>query len=71
MAIERDGSGAPGSHQSGLPLPTKIQSILLDGHFVPEHGGRNRAGHFFNFNGTAGVGGAASSKTPAVANTTR
>jgi cellulose synthase/poly-beta-1,6-N-acetylglucosamine synthase-like glycosyltransferase len=36
-------------------LLTKIQSILLDGHFVLEHGGRNRAGYFFNFNGTAGV----------------
>ncbi len=36
-------------------LLTKIQSILLDGHFVLEHGGRNRAGHFFNFNGTAGI----------------
>jgi len=36
-------------------LLTRIQSILLDGHFVLEHGGRNRAGHFFNFNGTAGV----------------
>ncbi len=36
-------------------LLTKIQSILLDGHFVLEHGGRNRAGLFFNFNGTAGV----------------
>ena len=35
-------------------LLTKIQSILLDGHFVLEHGGRNRAGRFFNFNGTAG-----------------
>src|SRR5439155_24141296 len=35
-------------------LLTKIQSILLDGHFVLEHGGRNRAGHFSNFNGTAG-----------------
>ena len=34
---------------------TKIQAILLDGHFVLEHGGRNRAGCFFNFNGTAGV----------------
>jgi cellulose synthase/poly-beta-1,6-N-acetylglucosamine synthase-like glycosyltransferase len=34
---------------------TKAQSILLDGHFVLEHGGRNRAGHFFNFNGTAGI----------------
>ncbi|MDA1307392.1 MAG: glycosyltransferase, partial [Acidobacteria bacterium] len=36
-------------------LLTKIQSILLDGHFVLEHGGRNRAGCFFNFNGTGGV----------------
>jgi len=36
-------------------LLTKIQSILLDGHFVLEHGGRNRAGYFFNFNGTAGI----------------
>ena len=36
-------------------LLTKIQSMLLDGHFVLEHGGRNRAGRFFNFNGTAGV----------------
>ncbi len=36
-------------------LLTKIQSILLDAHFVLEHGARNRAGCFFNFNGTAGV----------------
>jgi cellulose synthase/poly-beta-1,6-N-acetylglucosamine synthase-like glycosyltransferase len=36
-------------------LLTRIQSILLDAHFVLEHGGRNRAGCFFNFNGTAGV----------------
>jgi len=36
-------------------LLTKIQSILLDGHFVLEHGGRYRSGRFFNFNGTAGI----------------
>jgi len=36
-------------------LLTKIQSILLDGHFVLEHGARHRAGCFFNFNGTAGI----------------
>jgi cellulose synthase/poly-beta-1,6-N-acetylglucosamine synthase-like glycosyltransferase len=36
-------------------LLTRIQSIMLDGHFVLEHGGRNRAGAFFNFNGTAGI----------------
>jgi cellulose synthase/poly-beta-1,6-N-acetylglucosamine synthase-like glycosyltransferase len=36
-------------------LLTKVQSILLDAHFVIEHGARNRSGHFFNFNGTAGI----------------
>src|ERR1700676_5147163 len=36
-------------------LLTKIQAILLDGHFVLENGGRTRGGRFFNFNGTAGV----------------
>jgi cellulose synthase/poly-beta-1,6-N-acetylglucosamine synthase-like glycosyltransferase len=36
-------------------LLTKVQSILLDAHFVLEHGGRNRSGLFFNFNGTAGI----------------
>ena len=36
-------------------LLTKIQSILLDGHFVLEHGSRSRSGLFFNFNGTAGI----------------
>ncbi len=36
-------------------LLTRIQAVLLDGHFVLEHGARNRSGCFFNFNGTAGV----------------
>jgi len=36
-------------------LLTQVQSVLLDGHFVLEHGGRNRSGRFFNFNGTAGI----------------
>lgn len=36
-------------------LLTKVQSILLDAHFVLEHGARNRSGRFFNFNGTAGI----------------
>src|SRR5438034_2926971 len=36
-------------------LLTKIQSILLEGHFVLEHGAGKRAGRFFNFNGTAGI----------------
>ena len=34
---------------------TEVEAILLDGHFVLEHGGRSRAGVFFNFNGTAGM----------------
>jgi cellulose synthase/poly-beta-1,6-N-acetylglucosamine synthase-like glycosyltransferase len=36
-------------------LLTRVQSIFLDGHFVIEHAARNRAGRFFNFNGTAGI----------------
>ncbi len=34
---------------------TQVQAILLDGHFVLEHGARFRSGCLFNFNGTAGV----------------
>jgi cellulose synthase/poly-beta-1,6-N-acetylglucosamine synthase-like glycosyltransferase len=34
---------------------TRIQSMFLDGHFVIEQAARNRAGCFFNFNGTAGI----------------
>ncbi len=34
---------------------TEVEAILLDGHFVLEHGARSRSGVFFNFNGTAGV----------------
>jgi cellulose synthase/poly-beta-1,6-N-acetylglucosamine synthase-like glycosyltransferase len=34
---------------------TEVESVLLDGHFVIEHGARARSGVFFNFNGTAGV----------------
>jgi len=36
-------------------LLTRVQTILLDAHFVLEHGGRNRSRCFFNFNGTAGI----------------
>ncbi|MEM6792623.1 MAG: cellulose synthase family protein [Acidobacteriota bacterium] len=36
-------------------LLTKVQAILLDGHFVVEHAERHRRGCLFNFNGTAGV----------------
>ncbi|HEV2388305.1 MAG TPA: cellulose synthase family protein [Candidatus Acidoferrales bacterium] len=39
-------------HYSAL---TEIEAILLDGHFVVEHGARSRRGVFFNFNGTAGI----------------
>ncbi|MEZ4255517.1 MAG: glycosyltransferase [Polyangiales bacterium] len=34
---------------------TRVQSMMLDGHFVIEHIARNRSGRFFNFNGTAGM----------------
>src|SRR5579862_2653344 len=34
---------------------TEIEAMLLDGHFILEHGARSRAGYFFNFNGTAGI----------------
>jgi cellulose synthase/poly-beta-1,6-N-acetylglucosamine synthase-like glycosyltransferase len=34
---------------------TEVEAILLDGHFVLEHGGRSRSNVFFNFNGTAGM----------------
>jgi cellulose synthase/poly-beta-1,6-N-acetylglucosamine synthase-like glycosyltransferase len=34
---------------------TQIEAIILDGHFVMEHGSRYRSGRFFNFNGTAGI----------------
>ena len=36
-------------------LLTRVQAILLDGHFMIEHRARNRTGCFFNFNGTAGI----------------
>ena len=36
-------------------LLTQVETILLDGHFVVEHGARSRRGTFFNFNGTAGI----------------
>ncbi len=39
----------------GYSLLTRIEAILLDGHFMIEHTARNRTGCFFNFNGTAGV----------------
>jgi hypothetical protein len=39
----------------GYSLLTRLQALLLDGHFVLEHTARNRSGAFFNFNGTAGI----------------
>lgn len=36
-------------------LLTRLQTIMLDGHFVVEQTTRNRTGGFFNFNGTAGI----------------
>lgn len=34
---------------------TKVQALMLDGHFIVEHLARSRTGRFFNFNGTAGI----------------
>ena len=34
---------------------TEVQALMLDGHFIMEHAGRNRSDRFFNFNGTAGI----------------
>jgi cellulose synthase/poly-beta-1,6-N-acetylglucosamine synthase-like glycosyltransferase len=34
---------------------TEVEAMMLDGHFILEHGARSRAGFFFNFNGTAGI----------------
>ncbi|MCX6613867.1 MAG: glycosyltransferase [Acidobacteria bacterium] len=36
-------------------LLTEVQTMLLDGHFILEHGARAGNGLFFNFNGTAGI----------------
>jgi len=55
-----DGGGKIGMVQtrwtylnSDYSLLTNVETILLDGHFVVEHGARSRRGTFFNFNGTA------------------
>ena len=39
----------------GYNVLTEVQTMLLDGHFVLEHGARSNGGLFFNFNGTAGM----------------
>ena len=44
------------SHINGdYNLLTRLQTIMLEGHFVVEQTTRNRTGGFFNFNGTAGI----------------
>ncbi|MCI0661067.1 MAG: glycosyltransferase family 2 protein, partial [Acidobacteria bacterium] len=44
-----------GHINANYSLLTRIQELLLDGHFVIEQTSRNRTGGFFNFNGTAGM----------------
>jgi len=39
----------------GRNLLTRLQSFLIDGHFIIENCYRHRTGRFFNFNGTAGM----------------
>ncbi|MEM0970816.1 MAG: glycosyltransferase, partial [Verrucomicrobiota bacterium] len=41
-------------NRSDSPL-TRAQSLFLDGHFLLEQTARSRSGHFFHFNGTAGI----------------
>ena len=36
-------------------LLTRVQALLLDGHFAIEQTARHATGRFFNFNGTAGI----------------
>lgn len=36
-------------------LLTRVQALLLDGHFMLEHTARSRSGRYFNFNGTGGL----------------
>jgi hypothetical protein len=42
-------------HNRTRSLLTRLQAMLLDGHFAVEQAGRAAAGAFFNFNGTAGL----------------
>ncbi|HEU4928528.1 MAG TPA: glycosyltransferase [Candidatus Krumholzibacteria bacterium] len=36
-------------------LLTRLQALVLDGHFMLEHAARSASGRYFNFNGTAGI----------------
>ena len=51
-------------------LLTRLQGILLDGHFALEQTVRNRSGRFFTFNGTAGVWRSPPPPMPAAGSTT-
>ncbi len=44
-----------GHLNNGYSTLTSLQSFALDAHFTIEQKGRNSAGYFINFNGTAGV----------------
>ena len=44
-----------GHINSDYSLLTRIQTIMLDGHFIIEHRRATNPGRFFNFNGTAGI----------------
>ena len=44
-----------GHINQGDSLLTRLQAMMLDGHLVLEQTARSRSGHFFNFNGTAGI----------------
>ncbi len=44
-----------GHINAGDSLLTRLQAMMLDGHLVLEQAARSRSGHFFNFNGTAGI----------------
>ncbi len=47
--------GRWGHVNAGDSALTRVQAMLLDGHFLIEHPARARTGRFFNFNGTAGL----------------
>jgi len=50
---------------------TEIETILLDGHFVMEHGARSRSGTFFNLTARPACGAAARSTMPEAGSTIR
>lgn len=44
-----------GHSNSNYNLLTRLESLILDGHFIIEHGARNAAGMAQNFNGSAAI----------------